>query len=34
MTGAAYPSLLYMNPIEEIFEGPVRNQYGRTLPEE
>ena len=26
--GEAAVSLLYMNPIEEIFEGPVRNQYG------
>jgi hypothetical protein len=26
--GEAAVSLLYMNPIQEIFEGPVRNQYG------
>jgi len=26
--GEAAVSLLYMNPIDEIFEGPVRNQYG------
>ena len=26
--GEAAISLLYMNPIEEIFDGPVRDQYG------
>ena len=26
--GEAAASLLYMNPIEEIFDGPVRDQYG------
>ncbi len=26
--GEVAASLLYMNPIEEIFDGPVRNQYG------
>jgi len=26
--GEANVSLLYMNPIEEIFDGPVRNQFG------
>ena len=26
--GEVAVSLLYMNPIEEIFDGPVRNQYG------
>ena len=26
--GEASASLLYMNPIEEIFDGPVRDQYG------
>jgi carbohydrate-selective porin OprB len=26
--GEAAVSLLYMNPIDEIFGGPVRNQYG------
>jgi hypothetical protein len=26
--GEAAVSLLYMNPIEEIFDGPVRDQYG------
>jgi hypothetical protein len=28
VTGEVAASLLYMNPIEEIFEGPVRDQYG------
>jgi porin len=28
VTGEVAASLLYMNPIEEIFEGPVRDQFG------
>jgi hypothetical protein len=29
--GEAAVSLLYMNPIEEIFDGPVRDQYGLEM---
>jgi carbohydrate-selective porin OprB len=29
--GEAAASFLYMNPIEEIFDGPVRDQYGLEM---